>query len=302
MNIFHSLDRYGIQNFEFFHTNDHAATNRDRAFLAKVETMRPSHIIHVPTIMAVPGNISLETMGGIRRTLGIPIINYHLDAIKPVWRAMVIHLAQEADLVILLDGAAPEPYAQRFPRPETKCISLWSPTPAQYAKTSADSLQAPEKDISVSFLGTLSGYTDRSEIIDHLLANNINVTVNAPGQYLEADSYYQILRRSQIVINFSTIQNWQKYGARPIYQLKGRVFEAAACHSFLLEQDNPLTPRYFTPGVEYDSFTDPADALAKIRRYLLDTGTRKAMAARMHRSFMEKYHPRIFWERVFAAL
>jgi hypothetical protein len=302
LNFIKSLSYGTVSAWDEFLTNDHPEHERVPAFFARIDAFRPDCIFHIPTILAKPGNLPPHAFGHARRALGIPVINCHLDAVKPVWREMVVHLSEEADLVVLVDGAPMEPFAKRFPHGETRCIALWPPIPSDIVDGHRAATDSRVRDADVSFAGTLSGYVDRSDTIDHLRANGIDVVCSSSAVDMTADDYYQVLRRSRIVINFATIQNWRKYSVRPIYQLKARVFEAAACGAFLLEQANPLTPRFFEPGIEYGSFTDPADAVTKIRRYLQDTATREAMAARMHTSFMAKYHPRIFWERVFAAL
>jgi hypothetical protein len=300
INVFHSLGSSGLCGWDIFFHSDHTPAARDKALLDKIDQTRPTHIVHVPSIKASLGNVSLDVLDRIRTNLGIPVVNFHPDAAKPMWRPLIVHLSRVADLVVLVDGMPAEIFARHFPRPETKCLSLWTPVPVE---NPASAVAPSARNIDVSFIGSRTGYAERAEVLGFLSANGVTVFSGGDSHAsFSSAEYYRLIRRSKIVLNFSAIQSRNLQDERPIHQIKGRVFDAAACGSFLLESSNPITSRYFGLGSEFDTFTDRDDALAKVRHYLANAGLREAMAERFHQTFLEKYHPRHFWARVFAEI
>ena len=98
---------------------------------------------------------------------------------------------------------------------------------------------------------------------------------------LEITQYGELLRASKISLNF----------ARPVFdeagfQCKGRVFESTLSGAMLLEQKNPETRRWFTPGTDYVEFTHERDLLDAVRHYLAHEDERAEIA----RAGCEKAH------------
>ena len=58
-----------------------------------------------------------------------------------------------------------------------------------------------------------------------------------------------------------------------------RLFEITGAGCLLLAEAQPGLDEYFIVGQEMDVFRDAADAVQKIRRYLEDEPSRRAMAA-----------------------
>jgi len=89
---------------------------------------------------------------------------------------------------------------------------------------------------------------------------------------------------------------------KPRETTRARVVEALWCRTFLLEEYNPITSRYFEPHVDYVPFTTLNDLVDKIRYYLENEEERDRI--RMHgRATVEKYYnARIYWENLFEAI
>ena len=88
----------------------------------------------------------------------------------------------------------------------------------------------------------------------------------------------------------------------PRYMVRGRVWEALWCRTFLLEEDNPVTSVYFEPYVDYVPFTTLKDLVEKVRYYLENDDERNRI--RLHgRATVEKYYnARLFCENLFEAI
>ena len=84
--------------------------------------------------------------------------------------------------------------------------------------------------------------------------------------------------------------------------VRGRVWEAFWCRTFLLEEDNPATSLYFEPYVDYVPFTTLEDLIDKIRYYLENEEERDRI--RMHgRATVEKYYnSRLYWYNLFETI
>jgi hypothetical protein len=86
---------------------------------------------------------------------------------------------------------------------------------------------------------------------------------------------------------------------KPRYMLRARIWEALWCRSFLLEEDNAVTPKYFDPYVDYVPFTTLKDLAEKIRYYLENDGERDRVRAQGRATVEKYYNARVFWENIF---
>ena len=89
---------------------------------------------------------------------------------------------------------------------------------------------------------------------------------------------------------------------KPRYFAQAKVWEVLWLRTFLLEEDNPVTRKYFEPYVDYVPFTSVKDLVDKIRYYLENEEERNRI--RMHgRATVEKYYnARIYWENLFETI
>lgn len=154
-------------------------------------------------------------------------------------------------------------------------------------------LKAPEaKVFDVSFMGYQ--YGDRplyvSYLKEHFQGSYYFGNGSRAGSFSYED-YGTVMRQSRICINFTS-------SPAGVKQLKGRAFEAAACNSFLLEEENPYTGLMFEKGKEFDTFTDRKDLLDKINYYLARPDLMTAMSNAAHKRYMENYSPVPYWNKV----
>lgn len=84
---------------------------------------------------------------------------------------------------------------------------------------------------------------------------------------------HQIIRQSQIVVNPII-----DYKDQQPNQVNVRTFETTGMGTFLLTQHLPLLKRYFTPGKEVVSFTNPQDLRRKVKYYLHHNIERRKIA------------------------
>jgi hypothetical protein len=151
------------------------------------------------------------------------------------------------------------------------------------------------KDIDVSFIGAIKN--ERGPIIELLQANGINVCLSGGrginGHNLSFEEYANMIKRSKISLNF----NW----AYSSPQRKGRIFEIAACGSFMLS-NHPESLRgkdgyCFEDGKHFISFT-PENIVERVKYWLQHDEEREKIAKAMNEVYKQKYAPTPWWNKI----
>lgn len=178
------------------------------------------------------------------------------------------------------------PIAPHTKRPE-RFLYLWFPCPSKWACD-----PGLERDIPVSFVGSLSNDGGRRQAVDALRGAGIDVW--AGGGRGEEDlplaRYYEILQRSQITLDFSSSQ------------LKARAFEALHCGALLLEPSHVGLHRYFDPGTEYMPYDDLPDLIRKVQYYVTHDAERIRIARRGHERCVRECDAASWWTAVLRAI
>lgn len=186
-------------------------------------------------------------------------------------------------------------YGEVFPN--MYCV----PTPIDTRYYNTDGVT--ERDIDVGHNGMFY-IQERSRYAEIFQKANLPVVYTGssnkrifPAQVLPLGDFAEIYKRSKISLCFTE----SIFG--PLNrQRKGRIFEVAACGSFLLlthpEVLKSNKGSWFTLGEHFD-YIDESNCVDKIRYYLNNPEKRIAMANAMHEHFMKTCAPRIWWENIF---
>jgi hypothetical protein len=292
------LDKVGPRNTLWLPLRGAAEAGADpsEAVLEAVRRGRPQAIALLPGTGS-HRNPKLSVIEACRRS-GIPTVLIVPDQRKRYWQNVVATAAAGFDLVVSLDGCRIDTLptlkdlGPRYLRGWTPIAEL--PEPAD-----------PDRPHLVNMVGSLWGA--RREAVERLRVAGMEVltrpTEAEPGgldaslpahKTLSCASYYALLRRSRIAVNFSAASTGDGH------QLKGRVFEAAACGALLLESANDVTSAFFTPDAEFVYFDGPDDLVAKVRFYRDHPVQAAAIAERARERFLRQYRARRFWELVLA--
>jgi len=159
-----------------------------------------------------------------------------------------------------------------------------------------NSLNNNKKDIDISFMGAVKN--ERGPFIELLKNNGINVYLSggrgANGDNLSFEDYADVIKRSKISLNF----NW----AYNSPQRKGRIFEIAACGSFMLsnfpEALKGKDGYCFEDGKHFISFNEN-DIVEKVKYWLSHDEEREQIANSMHEVYQQKYAPAPWWNNIF---
>jgi hypothetical protein len=261
------------------------ADRLNRDVLAAIKRERPDIFWADKLLLLTP-----RTIRAIR-ALGVTTVSYMIDNAfgprrDPGWR-MYVKDIPEYDLHVTQRDVSIGHYLERGARNVLKIQTAYEPTihyPSPVPVTDA------ERTREVSFIGT--PYDDRANILMHLAEAGLPVIVSGnPRQWKRALSeaaYAKIFRfgelyeqqyresiwRSKINLSFLTKANQDEY--------THKSFEIAACGGFLLAERCPGHEAKFKEGEEAAFFSDTADLIEKIRRYLPDEAARARIAAAGH--------------------
>ncbi|MBI1778573.1 MAG: glycosyltransferase [Proteobacteria bacterium] len=290
------LEKVGHRRAIWLPVRSQAASDPDPTptFMLHVGELRPDVVALLPGTGS-HRNVNLGAFSACRRA-GIPTILVVPDQRKRYWQNVIASAATAFDLVVSLDGCSIETLptlrdlGDRFFRG-------WTPIAALPA---AGDLSRP---FLVNMVGSLWGA--RSEAVDVLRRAGIDVLTRPaasqggerdaqlpPYKTLSCSSYYELLQRSRIAVNFSASSTGDGH------QLKGRVFEAAACGALLLESANDVTSAFFRPGEEFVYFHGLEDLVDKVRFYREHPEMAAGIASRARQRFLKEYAATHFWRAV----
>ena len=271
----------------------HQAPDRDQmiqATLALCQQRRPDMILYEPVWKnqnpPSPPGILLARLAW---ELKIPMVGLLHDTgpcacdLYDVYYPMV-------DTVLVMDA---RPIPGRVP---SRKFTMELPAP--YDSRIVYPIPDREKDIPVSFVGTIPGDGNREWVFDlqrdgipiHIVTTCRNQNPeNADGiaVTLSPDDYYALHRRSRIVLNFSGDVR------------KGRLFEGMLCGALVFETTKSVTSQYLSAGYDYVPYTTYGDLLDGLRYYLDHDDARQQIARQGLETAQQKYSARAIWSRLF---
>lgn len=170
--------------------------------------------------------------------------------------------------------------------PNSKYITLWTP---QDTRVYND--PKLNRDIDVSFLGSVHGYNDRNSYLQHLVSHCGASILQQGGQRehnLSPHNYAKVMQKSKISLNFSKTRSG-------LQQTKGRLWEVTLCGALLMEDCNLGTSHWFQPFKDYVPFCSNEDLLDKINYYLNNPEKAAEITAEGKRKSENHYSPTNWW-------
>ncbi len=239
----------------------------------------PELIVFIPTGW-IDVDPSRQTMAFIRDTLGIKVLMVRNDPGGPAGHFFTDSWFPFVSAIVFVDMSV---------------SSLgYSDNPKAIQGYSFRSLSdlGLERDIDVSFSGSIGNWQKRDEYINFLRANGIAVVTGGGQEYdtrLSPEEFHKSIARSKIALNFC------EHRTEGYAELKGRVFEAMQCRTMLLEGEGRETPKFFERGKDYVSFTTKEDLLEKVKYYLEHDSERQAIAEAGYKKVTDIYTSKNLW-------
>ena len=290
-NLWGSLHTSGLATYDCFHFDEYLFLHNrpgDSALLKLCMHSQPDLLLLTWTPLASHNsnryNPKLATLHLIRTKMRIPIVAIWFDSVLPPVMRLAESLLPLVNLNVVVDS--PTAYLKSTHHPE-KYLPLWTPQDSRVFHN-----PRLERDIDVSFTGSLVNRSDRWSGIAALKANGVEVhqTGGQREKHLPVDEYARVYMRSKIALNFCS--------TGPHIQTKGRVFEATLCGALLMEAENSQTAKWFEPMTEYVAFRDESDLVGKVKYYLAHSSERREIAMRGHQKAKERYTGEMFWQVV----
>jgi spore maturation protein CgeB len=275
-NLFGSLECSELATYSNFFLEEHAnRTDDDLIRLHRSLNPDVTVVTLVPEYRNNPTDISLAFMSSRS-----PVVFIWFDIAHGLVRDMAKKVVQYAKINVVLD----DPYMV----PNSKNIFLWTPQDTRIYNN-----PKLERNIDVSFLGTIGGYDDRNKYLNHLLSRGIDIQQRGGQreQNLTPQNYANFIQRSKISLSFSKARNG-------LQQTKGRLWEVTLCGALLMEDQNLGTSFWFDPLKDYVPFNSPDDLVDKANYYLSHPDEANEIAASGHRKAMMHYSPKNWWNVV----
>jgi hypothetical protein len=275
---------------ETFFFDEHVrctGTRCDAALLQTVCVTCPD-LVFVSPVRGSDLNPLPATLAAIRANSQAKVVTLHGDTHDDAGVAFAEEFAPAVDRIIVQDSYSRYPLRANDPG---KYIAAWTPQdPRIFFRDNGP------RPVDVSFLGSVARYPDRKRALGMLEAAGIDVDCGG-GQsemVLTIEDYATALRRAKLVINFA-----HPVFEAPTFQCKGRTVEATLSGALLLEQANPETEHWLTPGRHFVAFADERDLVDKTRHYLAHEDERAAIAEAGHLHAAAHLSADAYWRRLF---
>ncbi|MDD2898948.1 MAG: radical SAM protein [Desulfuromonadaceae bacterium] len=246
-----------------------------------------------------------ETFQYIRDTLSIPIITTVGDA----WGRDAFDRFESmmgfSEKILVLD---PEVPFLKWTNNYQKYACLWTPIQHTIFYNTGQ-----YRDIDVSFIGRthtllhnefmpthnpLHQYVYRDRFLQAMIAEGCAVFRAGGAQNiypLTSEMIAEYFRRSKITLNFS-------YNSPGTKLFRGRVWEAMNCCPLLMEEENNSITKYLEPMLHYVPFSEPGDAIDKVKYFLKNDTYRQKIANAGYNMVHEVYNASRFWSECFKLL
>jgi hypothetical protein len=288
--LYGSLNTSGLATYEGFHFDEynyfHPEGNPDKELLELCRLSKPDVLfISWFAIPQSPNNPKLETLYFIKFKLNIPIIVCWWDSVYGINMSIAESLSKFVDHHVVLDSS--EAYL-KYTQNSSQYLPMHVPNDTKIFRN-----PGLTRDIGVSFIGSRATRPERLDALDYLQDRRVEILI-AGGQREQRLSVYRyadILKRSQLTINFSDT-------TCEFHQTKGRVYEACLCGALLLESQNTETRKILTPMLDYVEFSDKFDLLEKIKYYLDHKEEASALASSGCRKVTQYYSGVTFWQKI----
>ncbi len=279
-NLFGSLECSGLADYSNFFMEEHLRHLDDRLITYH---RRLSPDITIVTILPSynftnnPSDKAFETMASRG-----PVVFIWFDLVHQYIYSKAKSLERVAALHVVLDNP--------FFVPSEKFLHLWTPQDTRIYNNPNF-----HRQIDVSFMGSMNGYLDRTECVNHLMMHSHAHVHRDGGQRehnLSPQDYARVMQQSKISLSFSKNKGGQ-------HQTKGRLWEVTLCGAMLMEDDNQGTGLWFEPFKDYVPFVSKEDLVEKVNYYLSQPAKLAEIAANGNKKAEMHYSPKNWWRTVF---
>ncbi|WP_172822799.1 glycosyltransferase [Paramagnetospirillum marisnigri] len=268
---------------------DAAIEARIATFEAEVERLRPELVLIEWCSPLTSRGLRPDIMARLKQRLGFRLIVSIRDAHAPALACMTGWL-EAADTLLVFHPLSPI-LTTGDGRFADRVFSGW-----HAVQPMAPPPPFEGRPINLSFVGSVF-FTMRNAILSVLLTEDLPFTAifgdQRAIQLPDMAAYLGFLGQSRATLNISAHTNSE-------HLITGRVWEAAALGTLLLEQDNPCTRLFFTPWRHYLPWTT-LDDIAQLCRFVhRNPGVAAEIAGRARLRAERRYSAKRLWRGLLA--
>lgn len=149
-----------------------------------------------------------------------------------------------------------------------------------------------ERDIDVSFVGSIGNWQHRAEYIQFLWEHGVSVVTGGGLEYdtrIPIEKYSDIISRSKISLSFCL------HRTEGFSQIKRRVLESLFCRTCMVEDAGTETAKFFEVGKDFIMYHTKEELLEKVLYYLKHDEERERIADLGYRKATKLYTAKNLW-------
>ena len=269
--------------------------------IAKTELLRLSDRIAEfrPDIVVVDGNymptrdsLNPDLLNELKTKFNFKVIVFIGDAWGRPWIAPADSWSLASDVIYHFAPDSPLETECQFP--EKLC---WD----AYLVNERNFFPDPQKDLDISFVGTSGSdlrpfwLTAAIQTADEWqLRHRLKPHKREAGVALTIDEYAKVLRRSTMVLNFSSRYDTFK-------MMTGRTWQAMTAGVVLLDEVNRFTPFYFEPFIHYVPFSTRKELAFAMRFFARNDDCARQIGKAAAAFCRQHYSSDAIWSRLIGA-
>lgn len=286
---FFSTDRCAYPDL---HLDSSVAASELDALKSRIIAFQPDVVVLDANYVPAANSLGPAFLRELKTTLDFKVVAFIGDAWGEHWVPAADKWSEIAD--IIFHFAPDTPIEKKGQHPEKLC---WD----AYPVNRRNFFPGKRKKYDISFIGTYVSQlrpfwlTVALQIaMSQKLKHRLLPHKREKGQALSMKRYAAIVRRSKMVLNFST-----RWGTRKM--MTGRTWQALQSGAILLEEDNDFTSAYFSPFVHYVPFSTRKELECAIRFISANPDYAARMSAAAVDLCRKYYSAEAIWSRVLGA-
>lgn len=274
------LKRFGEVKLLAYDTLGHS----ESLMLAQAREYQPNLIVYIGSRWGqMPSMAALAQMNSSLA----PMVHICSDAADPPWWDLLqeYHYAGCFSVQVAIDGS------KRWPLSDSQMTLLTPVDPLNFPPLRPHT----ERTVAAGYAGNPGSGpgSKRTAVLSELLsarAIDLRIRSNLPFTY---EAYCAYLATCRVSLNIAYS------GTEQALQVKGRVIESGLAGCCLLDTAGSPTEDWFTPGVDYLTYSGSDDALRVIRMLANEPEVTQKYADNLRAKILAEHTPTTFWNRIF---
>ena len=257
-----------------------------------IAEFKPDLVVVDANYIPTSESLNPSFLDRLKCQFGFRIVSFIGDAWGRPWIAVANSWGPASD--VIYHFAPDNPIEAEGQYPEKLC---WD----GYLVNARSFYPDQQKTLDISFVGTYTSalrpfwLASAAKVAENLrLDHRLMPHQRKAGAALTMDDYAKVLRRSRIVLNFSSRYDDHK-------MMTGRAWQAMTAGVLLLDEENRYTPFYFVPFVHYVPFSNQQELAFAVEFFSRNPSYAERIGAEASAFCREQYSATAIWGRLIGA-